>query len=73
MPAPDHQEITDAITDAPQADAMTPDDGAATTGVPIVEPEMESDNRSTTNPPMDDTDEGTQDTLTEDLSVQGGE
>jgi hypothetical protein len=73
---PDHQEVTDAITDGPQAQAMVPDDGAATTGVPIVEPEMQSDDRSTATPPVADADEnedGADEVLTEDLSVQGGE
>jgi hypothetical protein len=74
--SPEHQDITDAITDGPQAQAMIPDDGAATTGVPIVEPEMQSDDRSTATPPVaevDDDDDDTDEVLTEDLSVQGGE
>lgn len=74
---PDHQEVTDAITDGPQAQAMVPDDGAATTGVPIVEPEMQSDDRTTATPPVADADAADDDeideVLTEDLSVQGGE
>jgi hypothetical protein len=71
---PEHQEITAAIADGPQAQAMAPDDGAATTGVPIVEPEMQSDDRSTATPPVADADDDeTDEVLTEDLSVQGGE
>lgn len=71
---PDHQPITDALTDNPQRAAMQPQD---TTGETPLAAQVDEDGAKPAAPQnsvTSDKDAGAlHDQLTEDLSVQGGE